>query len=146
MWRRVQQVHEDRQGGRCHHRTERRIAPKCHHDDPKHDCRRYRLPANGEKHSQARRDTFSALEPEPHGKHVANHGEQGGGHHPDNFAVCHAARQVHRGIALTGIEKQCENPRHGPCVARDVRRPDITAACLANVRPARLDDQESEGN
>ena len=51
----------------------------------------------------------------------------------------------HGGIAFRDVEQQSDDPRHFSEVPRDVRRPDVPAAVVADVRPGRdLHDEKAE--
>ena len=133
-------------GGRW--RRAKSNARKSYHEQPQSDgpaataCRAYR-----QKYAEACGHSFAASESEPHRKHVADHGEDGGRHHPAHVAARPFCGDPHGEVALSGIEQQCEDCRRGPAVRATLAAPIFPLPDLADVAaPPRLHDQVAEGN
>ena len=105
MARRVQDVYEDGKRYRCDDRAERRIAPEDHHREPKNEGRCHGFGAEGNKNSEAGGDSLAAAKSEPDGKHVADHGEYCGGHHPADVAAGPTSGEPNGGVAFCGVEQ-----------------------------------------
>src|SRR5271170_1855851 len=144
---RVEQVHEERERDGCGNRAERGVAPENYHCQPEDDCGGDCLPADRQEYAEAGGDSFAAFEAEPHRKHVADDGADGGDHHPADIALSDVCGEPDGSVTFAGVENQRENSSEFSGVACDVGGADIAAADGPDVWAAeRFYDEQAEGN